>query len=806
MRVPSVRRPLSGRRPPSRRAWPGWARAVGLALLVVGIASAGDDDRPSAGAARPTWDDPTQTLGDRSRRALDAANALDEQAQRAPSVAEGRARWLEASQLLDAFVARTEPNPLAGSLRFQAGVYLWARARAWLDQVDLLGPTEPDRVEVARGLDEAVDRLRQVVGPAVKATDPFGQNARFRLAQALADRARLEEEASPARVALEKEAQGLLDRSLNAPRLRSFARLLHAELSNRLGEFGPAQVEVEEAEKFKPPPPLIALTEAKINALAGRGEFGDASGVADRAAVPAELKALWKLRIALARRRLSAIGRDRDATEAEIFRAAGALGDQAKPEAARGLMELARAVDAPSAAAPVESWELLATGRLLLREPERAARLVARAADLAGATPADRAAALRFKLGACWFQAGHYANAEAALTRVIDDPHADRPLRARAGMLRTLARGRALADSHPGATRAAYIQALEAQVRDFGDDPATGEARWLLGKIRLAGGRRDEAIDLWSRVRHGQPRWLEAQAAAAAAAIQAIEAQWTNRDLAAIRPRVEAARRQIREAADQAQGGVEAVDLGFAMGRLESIPGAGQPAAAVAIFERILRGPASEEQHRQARLGRLIALAEQNRFIEAESAAKVEARGNDFAGILATARTLDEWAAVTDNDLIRKRTGALIRLLIDPWVDPPDRAPADDRDEVRLRQVRAFLFGGELAAAKRAIARWGGPTGPVREEGLLRDLADTYFRLEAYSLAVDAERLRIKMLVAGTPAWFDARYLLALALYRSNQGKEARQVIDATSILHPDLGGGEVRSKFDRLSQKLNAD
>ena len=781
-------RPMDVSRP-RRFAW----LVVGVAWMVTGLSA------PTARA-----DDPTLTMDDRVRQAFDSASALDAEAQRAKSVPESRAKWLAAAHRLDELAADQEAIPAAPSLRFQAAVYLWARARALLDRVDLLNATDPERIGVARDLDDVVDRLRRIVLPPARGEgDPLAQNIRFRLAQALADRARLAPEFDPARTRAEKEAQALLDRSLNAPRLRSYAPLLHAELTNRLGEFGAAQVEIEELAKLKEPPPIAPLTEARITALAGRGQYAEASKVADGSAFSAERKALWKLRIALAKYKNAAFGRDRSAVEAEVFLAAQALGGGNSPDSVRGLMELARGIDQPAKSTPAAWWDLLADGQLALRNPDRAARLAERGADQAAP---DQAAPLRFKVGACWFQAEKYAEADTALTRVVDDPTAPGSLRARAGMLRALARGRALADRLPGASRAGYRAALETQVRDFGADPVSGEARWLLGKIRLAVGRRDEAVTLWSGIAHGQPRWLEAREAAADQLIEAIEDQWINRDEQAIRPKINAARTQIRVALDEAVEGEESVGLGFRLARLESTPGAGDPAEAVAIYDRLLRGPAGPDQHQRARLGRMVALAEQNRFADAETVARNEAKGADLALILPAVRRLDEWATVTSGDLIRKRTGSLIRILLDPWTDPVDRPSTEDRDEITLRHARALIFTGDTRGAKRAIVRWGGPSGKVDAPGFLRDLGDTYFRLEAYSLAADAEQLRVKRLRAGTPGWFDSRYLLSLALYRSDRAKDARKIIDATAILHPDLGGGEIRGKFERLSQKINTD
>lgn len=788
-------------RTPVVRERPGVGRA-GMLLVAAAVVLA-----PAASFAVGT-DDAPATAEDRARRALEAATALDERAQHAASLAESRARWQEAVRLLDDAVSKDPTVGLAPTLRFQAAVFAWASQRTGLDQVDLLAPAAPDRVAAARGLDDAIDRLRAVPTPPDAPHDPFAQNVRFRLAQAIADRARLRPELEPARVAAEKEAAALLDRSITSPGLKTFARLLHAELANRLGQHGPAQLEAEELERADPPAPGPAVAEIKVDALTGRGQFVAAAEAADRAPIPADRKVLWRLRVDQARRKLTPPAAARGAIEAEMFGRAAAIREGKTADARRALMELARMIDEPRAEGDPDWWDLLAEGHLLLQEPERAARLAARGADRAEATRSARAAPLRYKAAAASFQAEKYAEADAALGRLLKDPAAPGPLRARGGMLLALARGRALAARQPGASRAAYLAALEAQVRDFPDDPASVEARWLLGKLRAAANRPEEAIDLWAKIGHGQPRWLDAQVGAADLAITAVEAAWTNRDATAARPRYEAARGMIRRGLDAATAGDEAILMGLRLARLELIAGIGQPAEALLACDRILRGPAATDQHRQARLGRLVALAELNRFAEAEAVGRNEAKLDDLPGLLAAARLLDRAAAATEGDQVRRRTGALIRGLVDRWVDPVDQAPPEFREELRLRSIRGMIFVGDLAGARRLIARWGGVGGGGgdNDPGYLRDLGDTYLRLEAYPLAIEVERVRAGRLAPGSPAWFDARYGLALALFRSDRGKEARKVIEATAILHPDLGGGETRAKFERLGQRIGAE
>ncbi len=105
-----------------------------------------------------------------------------------------------------------------------------------------------------------------------------------------------------------------------------------------------------------------------------------------------------------------------------------------------------------------------------------------------------------------------------------------------------------------------------------------------------------------------------------------------------------------------------------------------------------------------------------------------------------------------------------------------------------MRFTRALLFAGADRDARRSLAAWrGGPQST--DDRLLRDLGDTYNRLEVYSLDIDVQRLRLKNNPSGSLAWLDARYALALAYFHTGRAKEAAQLIDSTSILHPELGG-----------------
>ena len=67
-------------------------------------------------------------------------------------------------------------------------------------------------------------------------------------------------------------------------------------------------------------------------------------------------------------------------------------------------------------------------------------------------------------------------------------------------------------DHSPGASAAAYAEALERQVRDFPADPTSDEARWLLGELTVGASDRDRARRLWAAIPTGSPRWLDGPA------------------------------------------------------------------------------------------------------------------------------------------------------------------------------------------------------------------------------------------------------------------------------------------------------
>ena len=131
--------------------------------------------------------------------------------------------------------------------------------------------------------------------------------------------------------------------------------------------------------------------------------------------------------------------------------------------------------------------------------PRRSSRKVPSVPQARRSTIKEKAATFRLRAGALLFEAGKFDEADRLLSRVTDDPAASAG-EPKAGLLLALARGQALTLKKPGASRTAYISALETQLRDFPNDSTTSETRWLLGKAQLESLDSKRAEATWAAI------------------------------------------------------------------------------------------------------------------------------------------------------------------------------------------------------------------------------------------------------------------------------------------------------------------
>ncbi len=750
-------------------------------------------------------DDPNLKIEKRQQIAMEMVATLDRAAQAAPTAEGRRAHWAEAVRRLDQFRERNPEMPQSDAFPFQAAVYLWAQARSWSQQWELAPTDHAVRDHAIADLDAVLARLRPMGETLCGSSEVFAQNVRFRLAESLADRAEFEPKDAESRRVRELEALQFLEPIPSEPELQGFARLLRGELLGRLGKADQALAEIDAAAKATPAPPATDVLEARVAVLIRSGRFDNALKAVASGHVDEVTQSWLAIRVRLAQRASRPPGGARTAIDSAVFAQVKVLRKSGRPEARLALIALARGLSEPDTSQEPDAWDAVAEGALTLGDLARAGALEVKGAARAEALgKPDQAAALRLRAGALLFQAERFLEADALLSRVADDPRAG-SLRPRAGLLRALGRGRAVALRLPGASPHAYAQALEAQIRDFPSDPSTSEARWLLGRLRLAASDRVAAQALWTGIPRNDPRWLDAQLTVASLRQDDLDTQRINNDRERVIQRYKEARDFLSAILDQVQSDSERVAVQLGLARLDLTPEVGHPDEARQTCERVLRSAGQPEQRDQARRLKILALAELGRFIEAEQAARAEVNQARPADLIHTVRLLDQVASESESDLRLRRFGLILRILLARILERPEELSREQRWEAQLRQTRALLFSGDEARARTSLAEWGATTPPFpSSDRLLRDLADTYARLDVFELAVDVQRLRMQRNPTGSLPWFAARYGLALAYYHSGRAKDARQLIDATTILHPDLGGGDLREKFVRLRQRLD--
>ena len=170
-------------------------------------------------------------------------------------------------------------GPWSGSSGSRRAVFRWAQAQTWV-QAAAFEPAEPGHRERAIALlDDAIERLRSISTIGDRTT--LGDNLRFRLAQALADRAELEPADSDDRRRRDDEAMDLLTQPATELGLAGYWHLLKADLWLRAGKPDEAGGELDAAVQAKPAPPEAEVLAVKVPLRIGQKQFAEAMRAVD---------------------------------------------------------------------------------------------------------------------------------------------------------------------------------------------------------------------------------------------------------------------------------------------------------------------------------------------------------------------------------------------------------------------------------------------------------------------------------------------------------------------------------------------
>lgn len=718
-------------------------------------------------------DDPARSPEERLRLAEGAAATLDRAAQAAADPTSRRALWDRAAAFLDSYANRAEAEnrpPLA----VRAATLRWAVARSWLDQFEL-APTET----IAR--DEAERRLDQVIG-ALKplSHDNNGSDeARYRLARALADRARLDAGNDDIAHSRRDEALHALEPIPGDSPWQAHAGPLRAEL---LRADGRPESSLQILEAAGGGPDLAPL---RARALADLGRFDEAIEALNATGIPPAEARQARLDVRLAQAARAADPADRAKAQAAACAEAAAL-QGAPGRLAR--IRLARAIEQPEPELPSSALETLAEGAQALGRSQAAAAWLASAAE--SAEDPARAASLRYRSATTLLEAGRPEDARSPLAAVRDDPRAG-PLRPKAAMLLALIAGR------DGADPSAALAALQTVIRDFPDDPLAGEARFRLGVLLAQRDQLDAAEDAWKAIPPGNPAWVASRQAWFAHRLDALEAmaEPTDRETTAATQAIERLLDRFQADAPDTTGRVEA---GLARSRFELSDRVDRPADAADTLDRLETLPLRPGQRVRLQGRRILLELRQGRYPEAERRLPALLGTEDRGAWSEVARDLGRMALRGQTDLQQRRTGSILRAILTRL-----RHPGAMDLELDLLEARATLARGDIAAALPKLRELDRRRDRL-DDATLRELAETWSAAGDPQVAQGAIAALIRRHRPGSRPWLECRYRLARLAVEAGQPRDARRIIEATTLLHPDLGGAELRHRFEQLERRLN--
>ena len=478
-----------------------------------------------------------------------------------------------------------------------------------------------------------------------------------------------------------------------------------------------------------------------------------------------------------------------------------------------------------------------------------AAAEYATAADLAAKSGDKKLAArLAFTAGSIEMQAEDFAAAAGVFQKLVRDfPKASRA--AEADLLAAYCLGRVYDALRTKARRLAYSQALAEHRRRFPKSPTIHEAAWMLATLHEYRGQTTDALKLYLSIPVGHPR-AAAGRLAAARSYETIIARL--RDL-----KKPDDRRAWEEHASVKLGEIIAgfpkhpaawdtsqaeVALRTARIHLNRSPPRYDPAEP--LLERVIAS--ADAALGKAESGRRKAESPGGRFPPSAfrfwTAARGAARQLRIVSLAGTGRFDDAQTLLTDleksgpADVLAVLDGLMQVATLDVRSDrlQPAKGPAE-AGHYKPGAVREKLGELQLKTAQ-ALNRNRGKLKPSEQAWLDRCLAQAY---ESAGRTQDSVAVYEKLLAKsprnremltkvatmlgessdreslrkarghwqtlqsfekpGMPLWLTARYHVARCSFRLADYAECRKLLTVTGLLYPELGGAELRGKYESL-------
>ncbi|MGD9647889.1 MAG: hypothetical protein AB7U73_19415 [Pirellulales bacterium] len=755
--------------------------------------------------------------------------------------------WQRAATVIASFCEQHPQHPQLVLLNAQRALLELDRARWLADDVELLPRTDPQVAAARAALGSAARKLgdEQTAleragrrAPATSGRDAsqlsaielqnLGKRLRFERARAYLRLAEISPADSPDRADGFAQARQLLEPLAELPAEHPLAwpaRVAQVACLRATGDRAGALGQLAAIEKAEPPPQFAGeLLAERARLLALEGQVDDAlallqPGEGQSAADPAVDELRLELSLAAWRK---ARQQDDDAQELAWQDRIKALSTAI--ETAHGPYWARRAdrlladlnLSAGEGAAPVNADLLARTAATHWRDGHADEALAAydRAAMAAAARSPEQAFDLAFLAATIEHSRQNW---DAAATRYakLAEQWPTNPRAAEAHLLAAHDRLEAIDAASPDdpAAWSPYIEMLLTHLQRWPAADNAAEARWRLGRAYETTGKFREAVD--------QFRAIPLASSRAAAAIEAASRGYAQ--LIADRQADNAATRRIaREAGEFFDSLLPAINAGPAKSgdRQQEL----LQAARLASARAWLAAPPEGYRRAWQVLEPLIADA------KASGASwQAAAQAIYVAALVGDGRTdrarqfLDEFPGLTpsaaqallsalgelesrapQNSSHRKQLAELKLLVFAKLGSPIAGVTPDQRRELELLQAQSLVDAGRAdeAAAQFAALHAAHPDDLQILEARAASLAAAPGQSSA-AAALAAWRDVERLAKPGSQRWLRAKLELARLHLRAGDRAQASKIIELTELLHPELGGAELKSQFAALRREI---
>jgi hypothetical protein len=346
----------------------------------------------------------------------------------------------------------------------------------------------------------------------------------------------------------------------------------------------------------------------------------------------------------------------------------------------------------------------------------------------------------------------------------------------------------------------AYAKLLDDHLARWPKDRTSAQARIWLARLRRQQGNLPAAVAALSGVAPSDP----AAADAVAQLIACLESQ-----LAAGTTSIVEAERALRPFVESQAVGPgtalarQAATIGWC--RLETTFAFDRFAAAADALEAELKAPDLPPALRdEARIWLVVAEVGAGRLAAAAAEAEGLAGIDPQAAAAAVGRLGELGRRAAEAD--RKLTATILLRFADAARAAAQKLPAADRMRLAAAEADALALLGRAAEARKLYET---TAAEFPRDGALQQAYAEFLAAQPDAAAQTAAAAKWREIERGagesTPLWYRARLGAAEAYARLGDKGRALQLIDLAAALHPDLGGPEMKARFETLRKTLGA-